>query len=215
MIIYSLVTLLYQYNFKMVSIYEVEKNINKNTPGIEYCFSTTWIMWIQNQCDKWMQESTRAIAKFNTIAGFWSLINNINLSEKKRFIFMRDGIKPNWEDPKHKYGGYCFINLNNEQSEYIFLQCLLGIIGETFTTNNYDSFNITGITYLNDKRQIKIWISNSSNALITKNISQEYLNILSGVINNLSVPRIIPYKKLYYKITFISFANIIKNKKIM
>ena len=188
------------------NIYEVEKHINPNSSGIEFKLSNPWIIWINYCKDSWDNRKLIPVYKFSTIAGFWSLINNIKLIENQQIIFMREGIEPLWEDKNHINGGYCGVNLSDDDNNNeIFISCLLGIIGETFCDKLYNSLNITGITYMNypKKSQLKIWTNggklNNEMPLCPIHISTEYLDILSYSDNT---------KKIYY----VSFNDIKKSK---
>jgi hypothetical protein len=95
---------------------------------------------------------------------------------------MRDDIIPKWEDYHHLNGCYSIIDLKQHNYHEIFINCLLGIIGESFTEKYYPSHHITGVTYINDDnyKQIRIWVSDINMKLYIKNIEQEYLPLLFG-----------------------------------
>lgn len=193
-----------------MKIYEIEKYISEDTPGIKYPFTCPWILWIQGKyCNK-KDYDLRPVYKFSTIAGFWILMNNIKFRSNHRYIFMREGIMPKWEDPNHTSGGQLYFTTNSKNKIHnIFLECILYIIGETFTNENCDSTEITGLTYINEPnlKQIRIWTKTES--LDISKISSGFLNLLEDLDTNFSKHiKFITYKKLRSKTSFGNNSNI-------
>lgn len=158
-------------------IYHIEKHIKSDTSGIEYPFTNPWICWKQHPKEVTGKYSYEPICKYSTIAGFWTFINNLEIQNMQRIIFMREGICPEWEDKKHINGAHFIITLNNKQNSYnILLDCLLGLMGESFCNDKYENLNITGLTYINEPflKQIRIWTSEKDNILDVSKISDEY-----------------------------------------
>ncbi|AGC02094.1 hypothetical protein H012_gp362 [Acanthamoeba polyphaga moumouvirus] len=145
-----------------MGIFEVEKFINNNTPGLEYNFTNPWIVYKnKNSC------------KFETIAGFWTIFNE-PLEFGRTTILRENFIHSNLTTNANcKLLSIKF--RDNIDIYSVFLKCLLGIVGETFTCKGIDSLNIYGLSYINepDSKKIIIWIS--------KNIDIERykLNIIS------------------------------------
>lgn len=162
----------------MEDIYDIDDHIVKKD-GSQCYFTNPWVLWYQDN-----RSNTYAFAplcKFRSIAGFWTLMNNIKYTQNVRLVFMREGIKPEWEDPRHISGAQCVIEITKwENANSILLNCLIGIVSETFTINEYDSLNITGVTYINDSvfKQIRIWLSDGSEYLGVNEVSLEYQNLL-------------------------------------
>lgn len=162
---------------------KIDSELPAGTPGLDMELSNPWIVWCQCQRTTWTEENTIPIYEFNTIAGFWTVVNDIQHAKNLkniRWIFMRKGILPKWEDPSHIKGGYCTFKLNFTNHAKLFLDCLIGIIGEMFTKLLYDSFNITGVTYinLNDYKQMRIWVSHIENPICVESLASEYVNLL-------------------------------------
>jgi hypothetical protein len=162
---------------------KIDSELPTGTPGLDMELSNPWVVWCQCNRTTWTEEDTIPIYEFNTIAGFWTVMNDIrhvNNLKNIRWIFMRKGILPKWEDPQHIRGGYCTIKLDIINHAKLFLDCLSGIIGEMFTNMLYDSFNITGVTYVNrdDYKQMRIWISHIENPIRMESLASEYVNLL-------------------------------------
>lgn len=166
-----------------MKFYDVEDDIPMDSPGMEHPFSNPWIFWSQNtpynEHDKTNYELV-PICRFTTIAGLWTFVCDFDLANKSRVTIMREGITPKWEDPAHNGGGNLFIYIDciNTDSYDLFINCFLGIIGETFTKKSFDSLDITGITFVNELKfkQLRIWSSDST--LEIGKVRKEFTEIL-------------------------------------
>ncbi|AGF85166.1 hypothetical protein QJ854_gp616 [Moumouvirus goulette] len=148
-----------------MGIFKVEKFIDNNTPGLEYNFTNPWVVYKDNNS-----------CKFETIAGFWTIFNEP--LEYGRITILRE----NFISSNLSQNANCkllSIKFRDNFDIYsVFLKCLLGIVGETFTCNNVDSLNIYGVSYINepDSKKIIIWISKNID------IDKHELNIISNDI---------------------------------
>jgi hypothetical protein len=161
---------------------DIESFVNSDSAGLQYTFETAWVVWVQKKkSHSWEEDGLTALYRFKTIAGFWFVFETMKFHEGCRFIFMRDGIKPIFEDANNTAGGYCRIILNKINYHDIFLNCLLALIGETLTKQTYDSFNITGLTYINEAytKQLRIWIRDKEHPLGSDVISNGILDLIS------------------------------------
>ena len=188
----------------MATVYHVEKFLDPTCPGLDVVLETPWTIWVQsNKTINGKKQSPVPMCKFNTIAGFWTVINNIKtIPNHTRLIFMREGICPVWEDPKHLNGGYFIVThppktianlkplISNKNDNFydLFIRCLLGVLGETFTNINYNSANITGITCINEPnlKQIRFWLSDCHSPPDERTIADEYLRLFRNIEPNLS-----------------------------
>ncbi|QGR54087.1 hypothetical protein [Moumouvirus maliensis] len=152
-----------------MGIFEAEKFIDNKTPGLEYKFTTPWIVYKnKNSC------------KFQTIAGFWSLFSK-PLEFGRTTILRENFISSNMVENLTKNNNCKLLSIqfrDNIDIYSVFLKCILGIVGETFTCNGIDSLNIHGISYLNEpnSKKIVIWISNNVD------VDKYKLNIISDDI---------------------------------
>lgn len=188
----------------METVYHIEEFMDPICQGMDVILETPWTIWMQrNKTIANNSQPVIPIYKFHTIAGFWTIMNNIKIPNDMRLIFMRDGISPKWEDPKYINGGYCMItyphtqslcpkispNIKEDNNAYpLFMTCLLGVIGESFTNPTYDSSNITGIMYIDEPnfKQIRFWLSDINENLNDKNITDEYLQMFKNLDDNLT-----------------------------
>lgn len=181
-------------------IYDIEDHLTKNTEGCKYFFTNPWVVWKQYTSSNNSEEYVYTPKyRYSTIAGFWTLMNCINM--ENRTFFMRDGISPQWEDPKHENGAHLIITLDKKCNYYnIFLNCLLCIIGETFCNGTYESLKITGITYVNEPflKQIRIWTSDENTPIYASMISDSFIEILkkSGITDISKRLKFVSFKSL-------------------
>ena len=175
-----------------MELYCIEDHIPESTPGLEYPLSNPWIYWVQAYRSKNQPNGSYQLSpkiKFSTIAGFWSFINFFDIAKHTRIIFMREGVAPAWEDPKHRGCGHYIIKFKSDiDMTEIFLNCMMWLIGETFCNEQYDtSLKITGITVVNTIRikEIRFWTSTPDILDHTK-ISAKCLDYFHEIGINLS-----------------------------
>ncbi|ANB50748.1 hypothetical protein [Powai lake megavirus] len=139
-----------------MGIFEVENYIETDTPGLEFDLTNPWIVYHKNLS-----------FKFQTIAGFWSIFKSIPQGHitVQRENFVTDITKNNINNINNTTNSNLLvINMvsnNNKNTDIAFVKCLLGLIGETFSTKFVDSLDIYGISFINEKNSKKIilWIS--------------------------------------------------------
>ena len=143
--------------------------------SIKYPLNSKWILWYHNPSDKnWNLDSYIKIVELSSIEDFCRLKNSWknnlpNLTEGMFFLMriLNDKIiYPQWEDRHNREGGYWSIKIDKEQSEEIWFNLLMLLIGETITNGNYDSLNINGIS-ISPKKQfciLKIWNNNNKDS---------------------------------------------------
>lgn len=162
----------------MSDLHDFDANI-ENISGSEYPLTSQWIFWehskneIDGYCKKFIP-----ISKFHTIAGFWNFIHNSSFLEKERFVLMRDGITPRWEDVHHLFGSHLTITLDSTKHNAI-IELLIGLVGECMFNESYESLDITGITYVNcpKSKQIRLWSRNDKIQIDMIHFTREYKSI--------------------------------------
>ncbi|XWV26001.1 hypothetical protein QJ857_gp1079 [Tupanvirus soda lake] len=184
-------------------IYNVDSNIHPDTPGLEYPLTNPWVLWKQeNKKEKYKYDLTPC-CRFSTIAGFWSLLNNIHISEGQRIIFMRNGIVPRWEDVNNKYGAHYIITIDStkQNSHEIFQECLLALIGENICNETYNSLKISGLTYIYEEKlkQIRFWLTDASTNFSLSNISDNLYEFLQNQKLELGQFLFVTFEKLKEK----------------
>lgn len=136
-------------------IIDIESRISPTTQGLDKLLETPWVIWLQRKTD------IIPLYRFSTVAGCWSIINNMQFNEIVRYYFMREGITPIWENKSHIGGGYCTINLIRQRYWKMFRYCLMSLIGETFLKPPNDTIHLTGLTFIHETNymQLRIWIT--------------------------------------------------------
>lgn len=143
----------------------------------EYKLAHNYILWFHKINDKnWNFDSYIKVKKIGTICDFWSAYSKISTYNSGMFFLMKEGITPLWEDPKNINGGYWSFKIFKTQSDEIWNNLSMALIGGTLTKYNENMKYITGISIspkINNSI-IKIWNndSNASDHNILNNISK-------------------------------------------
>ena len=116
--------------------------MNNNT------LSDNWNVWFHSPFENdWSINSYKQIYSFSTLIDSIKNIENINPEIYQRYmIFMKNDIKPIWEDENNKSGGcfsYKILSTNIYDYSKIFIYL---IIGNTLLDNEEILNNITGIS---------------------------------------------------------------------
>ena len=130
--------------------------------------------------ERWQKEyKLNNVYTFGTIQEFWSLFNNVvdikDLIPNTDYLLFKEGIKPEWEDPKNNDGGKWVTTLLKdknmlEEGEYAWNHMVYMIIGADLDKELYDIIN--GIVFsVRDKHQrISLWLSDNSEPSLLKRI---------------------------------------------
>ena len=130
--------------------------------------NNTWTMWIHYPYDNnWGINSYKKITNFSTLEDSIMLIENINkeLIEKSMMFFMKENIKPLWEDSNNINGGFISYKLNIDNVYIYFKKLLYNIICNNIIDNEEICENINGISISPKKHFciIKIWLRDFDN----------------------------------------------------
>ena len=126
----------------------------------------------------WSETSYIKICNFNDIETFWSynkILNNQLFNDKMIFV-MKEDVKPIWEDPKFRNGGYWSFKVSNSNILNVFTQIVIKII-----TNNiqHNSGHVIYGVSTSPKRGfhiIKIWNDNDKKSNIC-NLNLDHIDI--------------------------------------
>ena len=147
--------------------------MNNNT------LSNNWNLWFHSPFENdWSINSYKQIFSFSTLEDCIRIVENIHheIYEKYMVFFMKNDIKPIWEDENNKFGGcFSYKILSSEIYEYSKIFIYL-IIGNTLLDNKEVLNNITGIS-ISPKKNFcifKIWIKDTE--VINKYINKELEN---------------------------------------
>jgi hypothetical protein len=125
--------------------------------------NNSWTMWIHYPYDNnWGINSYKKITNFSTLEDSIMLIENINkeLIEKSMMFFMKENIKPLWEDSNNINGGFISYKLNIDNVYIYFKKLVYNIICNNIIDNEEVCKNINGISISPKKHFciIKIWL---------------------------------------------------------
>lgn len=169
---------------------------------MERYFNEKWVVWTHELDDQnWDNDSYTRYYEIETIADFWSIINNLKALKlyKKHIYLMKDGIMPTWEDDNNINGGTCTFKVDLKQSLYVIedLSCYVftnSLLISGDETNSLlerfgiDDFNndINGISFSpkvtnrNSSLIIKIWNRHygiDTSRLLNRDVLDKYSNV--------------------------------------
>jgi translation initiation factor 4E len=161
---------------------EIEPIIN------EYKLANNWDVWIHYIKDNWKIDGYKKIFTISSIEDFWILNNNIHILSgahdslnNLQIYFMKEGIKPIWEDQLNRNGGCWSLKLNNIDSFTAWVNLGIYMIGNTIINESFEKLqNINGLSFSqknNTSSIIKLWTENSkyiSLDCLNKNIIDMY-----------------------------------------
>ncbi|KAH7352417.1 hypothetical protein KP509_19G043700 [Ceratopteris richardii] len=143
-----------------------------------------WTIWFDNT-GKTKQTSwgsaLRPVYTFSTVEDFWCLYNNViqpsRLIQGTDFHCFKEGISPQWEDPKCANGGkWTIVCSRGKTIDMYWLDTLLALIGEQFD----EADEICGVVVSVRARQDKIslWTKTASNEAAQMSIARQWKEFL-------------------------------------
>jgi len=106
---------------------------------IKHPLQNAWTLWFfKNDKARSWEENQRPIITVTTVEDFWSLYNHIEVASRlppgSDYSLFKEGIFPDWEDPRNQPGGRWMINVDKRQrAEFLdtyWLEILFFLIGE-------------------------------------------------------------------------------------
>ena len=163
----------------MLSPHSLSTTID-SSPKMEdfHPLSDKWTLWAHLPHDTdWSINSYKKIYTVSFVEELIALIETLPdiLVKNCMLFFMRDGIKPTWEDPKNRNGG-CFSYKVAEKNVFdTWKQLSFVIAGQSVSQQTGFVNKVTGITISPKKKFciIKIWMCDCSNqnpAIVTNEI---------------------------------------------
>ena len=137
----------------------------------EHKLLTNWVLWYHHVNDNnWDEDSYKKLCKIKTIEGFWSTMDTIKTYTSGIFFLMKEDIFPRWEDINNLDGGYWSFRITRKDSDQIWENVLVALIGNTLTKKVEDMELITGVSVSPKINNciIKVW--NNSSAVKDVNI---------------------------------------------
>ena len=106
---------------------------------IKHPLQNAWTLWFfKNDKARTWEENQRPIITVTTVEDFWSLYNHIEVASRlppgSDYSLFKEGIFPDWEDPRNQPGGRWMINVDRrnrvELLDTYWLEVLFYLIGE-------------------------------------------------------------------------------------
>lgn len=134
----------------------------------KYKLENNWVMWIHSIYDNdWTINSYKQIYSFDTLDDLIKLnkIFNNNILSKLMIFFMKDNIKPIWEDTNNKEGGSFSYKISNHLLEDVWKNLVYSLLGNTLCDDETILKNINGISISPKKNYciVKLWLANIEN----------------------------------------------------
>merc|ERR1712202_98303 len=84
---------------------------------IKHPLQNAWTLWFfKNDKARTWEENQRPIITVTTVEDFWSLYNHIEVASRlppgSDYSMFKEGIFPDWEDPRNQPGGRWMINVD-------------------------------------------------------------------------------------------------------
>ena len=129
-----------------------------------HSLSDKWVLWAHLPHDtNWSINSYINIATVNSIEKMVELMQCLkeNLVKNCMLFFMKEGIKPMWEDPKNVDGGCFSMKINNKVVNNTWKNICYSTLGNSISTDHKFLSTINGITISPKKTFciIKLWTS--------------------------------------------------------
>lgn len=174
---------------------EVEEDQEHNQDQGPHLLSTPWSFYYRaNKAIKESREpqnlETQQLASVESIEQFWQVLNHINPPTKiqKRigpnFMFFREDIHPEWEDPANVGGGSWGLVLTSkvhrEQLNSLWYETLISCVGELIEHSEY----ITGVVLQRRQREdrIQLWTRCADEEEIQMKIGRSFKQQLCSLL---------------------------------
>lgn len=133
----------------------------------------------------------KMVHSFDTVEEMWRTLNAVKppsvLNVKNDCYLFKEGIAPEWEDPKNQAGGKWQFTISKESLPFKFantidelwLHSILAVVGEQFTEGD----EIHGLTLVIRGREIRIalWTKTASNTAAQQKIGEEWKALVSSI----------------------------------
>ncbi|KAJ1660533.1 hypothetical protein IWQ61_000534 [Dispira simplex] len=115
-----------------------------------------WCFWLdtfnaeENKGENY-EKFLKVVCTVGTVQEFWGAVNNMKgpetLATRHCYHFMKEGIKPTWEDPRNQAGGTYVFRVKKQHSPEVWREILMVLIGEQLQDCIPDDDEICGITF--------------------------------------------------------------------
>ncbi|KAK7206373.1 translation initiation factor eIF 4e-like domain-containing protein [Myxozyma melibiosi] len=127
----------------------------------------------------------KEVVTFDSVEEFWGVYNNIpkasELPLKSDYHLFKSGVRPEWEDPQNSKGGkwaYQYRDKKNVNIDDLWLNSLLGAIGETLEEDGDDEVMGCVATIRKAHYRISVWTRSADNQKVLVGIGRRFKEIL-------------------------------------
>jgi len=137
---------------------------------IKHPLQNAWTLWFfKNDKSRSWEENQRPIITVTTVEDFWSLYNHIEVASRlppgSDYSLFKEGIFPDWEDPRNQKGGRWIINLERKRREECldtyWLEILFFLIGE-HADEHAHQVNGAVVNVRSKGDKLAIWLGDAS-----------------------------------------------------
>jgi translation initiation factor 4E len=137
---------------------------------IKHPLQNAWTLWFfKNDKSRTWEENQRPIITVTTVEDFWSLYNHIEVASRlppgADYSLFKEGIFPDWEDPRNQEGGRWIITLDKRQQEKhldsYWLEIIFFLIGEH---GDHDAFQVNGavVNIRGRTDKLAVWLADAT-----------------------------------------------------
>lgn len=133
---------------------------------------TSWTLYLHLPRDNdWTTSSYKIVKTTYTLNDLFTIFNNIpdSFSLNAMLFFMRETIKPIWEDENNRNGGCISFKLSHDNIQEVYKKICYSIATNTLCEDKEFIKNINGVTISPKKNFyiIKLWLKNKDNKYIS------------------------------------------------
>jgi len=151
---------------------DIEERVEPRDPVqvIKHPLQNSWTLWFfKNDKGRSWEENQKPIVTVSTVEDFWSLYNHVvvpsRLPPGSDYSLFKEGISPDWEDPRNQAGGRWIINMDKRRSaEYLdtcWLEIMFYLIGEQADQHAYQvNGAVVNLRAKGDK--LGVWLADAS-----------------------------------------------------
>merc|ERR1712212_1089357 len=136
---------------------------------MKHPLQNAWTLWFfKNDETRSWEENQRPIITVTTVEDFWSLYNHIEVASRlpagSDYSLFKEGIFPDWEDPRNQPGGRWMINVDKRQRaeslDTYWLEVLFFLIGEHADQHAYQvNGAVVNVRAKGDK--LAVWLADA------------------------------------------------------
>ena len=148
-----------------MSSIQISKSTINSEKEMDLKLNHSYTLWFHSSMDNdWSLESYHEILQFQNVKDFFNindcLINRPKMLLNGMFFIMKENIKPMWEDPENKEGGFISWRVEKEDVNDVWENLCALFMSSSFT--ELEKYGLNGISISPKKNTniIKLWIKN-------------------------------------------------------